>query len=417
MWTDWLFFVSIVYHVVVASSCPHSNPLRPPSRPPHPPRTPLRHKCRPGPTSPSTWASSAGADGEDDAAASLRRGGLDAAADIDFVVLSHVHWDHVGTPTDSAAATFLVGGGTLEVLREGAGPRYPGELFNSDELPWDRTRDFPPIPGREDDGDGKGAGVRTEGYDERYAPSHTPTPEGSKAKPLPCMVSSPATVEDKEEKGAWKPPASFPHTLDLYGDGSVYVVDAPGHIYGHVNLLVRIRQDKYVCLGGDCCHDPRILAGEKEFAEYPDGQGAGLRSVHTDTAIVRNTLDRIKKFAETGVEIEGRRVEIEVVVAHDGVSIQGPDPKVISDYVSNRHEKAVADILKRFLNMVMAARQLNFAAHLSLEVVSASASAGSSGSPLDIGCPDTPVRETWRLFVKGGIVEYKYTEKLLYAMS
>ncbi|KAK7963768.1 hypothetical protein PG988_010742 [Apiospora saccharicola] len=215
------------------------------------------------------------------------------------------------------------GGGTLEVLREGAGPRYPGELFNSDELPWDRTRDFPPIPGREDDGDGKGAGVRTEGYDERYAPSHTPTPEGSKAKPLPCMVSSPATVEDKEEKGAWKPPASFPHTLDLYGDGSVYVFDAPGHIYGHVNLLVRIRQDKYVCLGGDYCHDPRILAGEKEFAEYPDGQGAGLRSVHTDTAIVRNTLDRIKKFAETGVEIEGRRVEIEVVVAHDGVWAEG----------------------------------------------------------------------------------------------
>ncbi|KAK8113177.1 Metallo-hydrolase/oxidoreductase [Apiospora sp. TS-2023a] len=264
----------------------------------------------------------AGVDGEDDAAASLCKGGFDAAADIDFVVLSHVHWDHVGTPADFANAIFLVGSGTLEVLRDGAGPRYPGELFNSDELPWDRTREFPPVDtssGYGGSDDGKGGGMRTEGYYERHAPKHTLVPEGSKAKSLPCMISSSATVEENEEKGLWKPLACFPHTLDLYGDGSVYVVDAPGHIYGHVNLLVRIRQDKYVYLGGDCCHDPRILAGEKEFAEYPDSQGGGLRSVHTDTAIARNTLDRIKRFAETGVEIEGRRVEVEVVVAHDGV--------------------------------------------------------------------------------------------------
>lgn len=265
----------------------------------------------------------AGADGDDDAAASLRKGGLDPAADIDFVVLSHVHWDHVGTPVDFAAATFLVGSGTLEVLRDGAGPQYPGELFNSDELPRERTREFPPVSTRHGsgDGDGNGGGVRAESYWERYAPRYTPTPDGSKARLLPYMFSSPsAAVEDGEEgKGAWKPLAGFANTLDLYDDGSIYVVDAPGHIYGHVNLLVRIDQDKYVYLGGDCCHDPRILAGEKGFAEYPDSLGVGVRSVHTDTAVARTTLDSIKRFVETDVEIEGRRVEVEVVVAHDAV--------------------------------------------------------------------------------------------------
>lgn len=259
----------------------------------------------------------AGADADDDAAASLRKGGLDPSADIDFVVLSHVHWDHVGTPADFAAATFLVGSGTLEVLREGAGPRYPGELFNSDELPRDRTRELPPVfaRGGYGGGDGKGVGVRAEGYYERYEPKHTPIPEGSSARLPPCISSSSATGEETDG-GAWKPLACFAHALDLYGDGSVYVVDAPGHIYGHVNLLVRIGQDKYVYLGGDCCHDPRILAGEKEFAEYSDNQG-GVRSVHTDTAISRTTLDSIRKFTETGVEIEGREFKVEVVVAHD----------------------------------------------------------------------------------------------------
>ncbi|KAK8004300.1 multicopper oxidase [Apiospora arundinis] len=224
----------------------------------------------------------AGADADDDAGASLRKGGLDPAVDVDFVVLSHVHWDHVGTSGDFTAATFLVGSGTLEVLKNGAGPRYPGELFNSDELPRDRTVEFPPVPGRAHE---NASGVRV----------------GQKGE---------------EDGWAWKPLAGFSHTLDLYGDGSVYVVDSPGHIYGHVNLLVRTREDEYVYLGGDCCHDPRILAGEKEFAEYPDSQG-GVRSVHTDTALARTTLGSIKTFAEAAIGPHGRKIQVEVVVAHD----------------------------------------------------------------------------------------------------
>ena len=37
---------------------------------------------------------------EPDAADSLRAGGLDPTKDIDVVILSHVHWDHVGTRSD-----------------------------------------------------------------------------------------------------------------------------------------------------------------------------------------------------------------------------------------------------------------------------------------------------------------------------
>ncbi|KAK8035136.1 hypothetical protein PG993_010131 [Apiospora rasikravindrae] len=153
-------------------------------------------------------------------ALALRKGGLDPATDVDFVVLSHVHWDHVGTPADFAAATFLVGSGTLEVLKKGAGLKYPAELFHSDELPRDRTLELPPVPGRANGGAG--------GYYETHAPKHTPMPKGSRAK-LPPHGYSPVTVNESEGRASctWKPFAGFPHTLDLYGDGSVYVVDSP----------------------------------------------------------------------------------------------------------------------------------------------------------------------------------------------
>ncbi|KAK7967291.1 uncharacterized protein PG986_001568 [Apiospora aurea] len=322
-----------------AAPTSYSEPLRSQGGPPDPPRASLRHRCRPGKTQhgplsrvpdppravqdqprlrPRRQARPVRLRPRDGAAHRRapargrgrgrggRRGrqppkgggGLDPATEVDFVVLSHVHWDHVGTPADFGAATFLVGSGTLEVLRNGAGPRYPGELFRSGELPWDRTLELPPVPGLRVNG---GAG----GYYETHAPRHMPMPKGSRAKLPPRSPSSEAA--EGRERGAscaWKPLAGFPHTLDLYDDGSVYVVDSPGHIYGHVNLLVRASDDKYVYLGGDCCHDPRLLAGEKEFAEYLDNQG-GVRSVHTDTAVARTTLDGIKRFAETGIELEG----------------------------------------------------------------------------------------------------------------
>jgi glyoxylase-like metal-dependent hydrolase (beta-lactamase superfamily II) len=116
---------------------------------------------------------------------------------------------------------------------------------------------------------------------------------------------------------AWKPLAAFPAALDLFGDNSLYVIDAPGHLYGHVNLLARVGEKRYVYLGGDCCHDPRILRGEKGIALYDDGRG-GTRSVHVHTDEARRTLDRIGEFVKLkGVEGE-ENVEVEVVVAHDG---------------------------------------------------------------------------------------------------
>jgi glyoxylase-like metal-dependent hydrolase (beta-lactamase superfamily II) len=212
-----------------------------------------------------------------DAADSLRKGGLDPK-DVDTVILSHVHWDHVGTPIDFSNAEFVVGSGTLHLLAHGGGPHYPAEIFNADELPRVRTRELPPV--REED----------------------------KGKAF-----------ERQTQHVWNPLAGFPAAVDFYGDGSLYIIDAPGHLFGHVNILARVGPKRWVYLGGDCCHDPRILSGEKGIALYDDGKG-GMRSVHADTDQAAQTVKRISRFLKEGnVKEEGDgEVEVEVVVAHDG---------------------------------------------------------------------------------------------------
>ncbi|KAI0858286.1 hypothetical protein F4860DRAFT_320081 [Xylaria cubensis] len=218
---------------------------------------------------------------------------LNPGKDVDFVILSHVHWDHVGTPSDFSTATFVVGSGTLDLLKHGAGPNYPAELFNDDELPVSRTVELP--PSRRHDHDFHVY------YGGPNYPAHTSTPTDSLAK-LPSLA----------DKWSWQPFDAFPRTIDFFGDRSIYVVDSPGHIYGHVNLLVRTGERKYVYLGGDCCHDTRILSGEQGIAEYDDGHG-GIRSVHVHTGLAKRTLVEIDK----GVTQLREDMDVEVVLAHD----------------------------------------------------------------------------------------------------
>jgi glyoxylase-like metal-dependent hydrolase (beta-lactamase superfamily II) len=167
-----------------------------------------------------------------DTAESLKNGGINPE-DIGVVVLSHVHWDHVGTPSDFPNAKFVVGSGTLDLLANGGGYLYPKELFNYDELPFNRTFELPPVEGVN--------GLKAAG---------------------------------KQTDHKWEKLDGFDlDVVDYFGDGSLFIVDAPGHLFGHVNLLARIGEESWAYLGGDCCHDVRILKGESDVAMYSDGCG------------------------------------------------------------------------------------------------------------------------------------------------
>lgn len=41
---------------------------------------------------------------------------------------------------------------------------------------------------------------------------------------------------------------------DYFGDGSLYILNVPGHAIGHISALVRTTPDTAIVLGGDVCH-------------------------------------------------------------------------------------------------------------------------------------------------------------------
>lgn len=41
---------------------------------------------------------------------------------------------------------------------------------------------------------------------------------------------------------------------DMFEDGSVQILNAPGHAVGHICALIRTTKDSYILLGGDTCH-------------------------------------------------------------------------------------------------------------------------------------------------------------------
>ncbi|KAK6000395.1 hypothetical protein QM012_003641 [Aureobasidium pullulans] len=106
---------------------------------------------------------------------------------------------------------------------------------------------------------------------------------------------------------AWQPYENMPKTYDLFGDGSLLIVDSPGHLPGHINLLARTGQDQLVYLAGDAFHDRRLLTGEKDIGTWHDAEGH-VCCIHTDKEAAFATIRRIRELEAQGVE---------VIAAHD----------------------------------------------------------------------------------------------------
>lgn len=212
---------------------------------------------------------------EPDVVASLAKGGL-GQTEIDYVIFSHVHYDHVGLPKDftNPQTKFIVGHGALDLL-SGKTQHDLGThmVFESDLLDLKRTVELP-------------------------SPDDT----------------------SGESKYSWKPLSPFPHAIDFFNDGSVYVINAPGHLPGHINLLCRISQNptKFVCLAGDACHDVRLFTREKDIATWTDDEGRYC-CIHVDIEKTKETLARLYASSNEGLEIEGEKdpAQVEVIFAHD----------------------------------------------------------------------------------------------------
>lgn len=72
---------------------------------------------------------------------------------------------------------------------------------------------------------------------------------------------------------------------DVFGDGSVVMIDLPGHTPGHHALLVKLAHKGYVLLSGDTAHFAENYATD------------GVPSFNTNRADTLASLDRFKKLA------------------------------------------------------------------------------------------------------------------------
>ncbi|KIK69598.1 hypothetical protein GYMLUDRAFT_33970 [Collybiopsis luxurians FD-317 M1] len=185
-----------------------------------------------------------------DVAESLMKGGL-SPADVNTVCISHCHWDHTGDTKPFVNNEFVVGAATASLFKPGY-PEDPKSAFESDLLPAGRTRfvDFSDLP----------------------------------------------------------PLGPFPHALDYYGDGSLYIVDAPGHLPGHVIAAARTSNDGgWILLGGDSAHHWNLITGESQIACGHPGLSGGC--AHLDLSAAIQNIERIREFMKLP--------RTRVILAHD----------------------------------------------------------------------------------------------------
>ncbi|KXN84495.1 N-acyl homoserine lactonase [Leucoagaricus sp. SymC.cos] len=188
---------------------------------------------------------------EQDVVESLAKGGL-GPDDIDIVCLSHVHFDHCGHSPLFSKSQFVVGGETKKVIEAGLFPANAESVYPAEVVPTDgRTRYL-------------GDDVH------------------------------------------WVPLGPFPRAYDLYGDGSLYIIDAPGHLWGHVNILVRTSADGgWIYLAGDTAHHWNLIHGTSGIA----CNHAGHAISHQDKEVAGQTIKRVGEVSKLP--------RVRVLLAHD----------------------------------------------------------------------------------------------------
>lgn len=130
-------------------------------------------------------------------------------------------------------------------------------------------------------------------------------------------------IERRVPSNGWHPLGTFPLACDLFNDGSMYLIDSPGHGAGHQSLLVRLQKetsemlssasdstnsellDDFVLLAGDTFHHPELLVNPLRMARAP----YSLHSVHSDANLAIDTIYRTREFA--------KRENCWVIAAHD----------------------------------------------------------------------------------------------------
>jgi glyoxylase-like metal-dependent hydrolase (beta-lactamase superfamily II) len=152
---------------------------------------------------------------------------------VKFVGISHYHGDHIGQVASFPKSTLLIGKGDWEVLTDPAKVAQPN----------------------------------------------------ANPKNFAAWISGRSKVE----------PVAY--DKDVFGDGTVVMLNTPGHTPGHHSLLVRLKEKGPVLLSGDVVH----------FRENYDSDGVPSFNTHRGDSLA--SIDRFKKIAAN--------LKATVIIQHD----------------------------------------------------------------------------------------------------
>lgn len=182
------------------------------------------------------------------AAAQLARRGI-SAADVRLIVLSHLHLDHMGGLRDFPAARIVYHPDGLQAV------------------------------------EGLGRLARLKAV---YQPGLLPADFQARAQPLDAAAQVPLPAAC----------APFTHGWDVLGDGSLLLIDLPGHAPGHVGLFVTDQRAERFLLCGDACWLSRAYQAQR----LPSPLAYGV--IH-DAAALKTSLAQLSALhrAQPGLHI------------------------------------------------------------------------------------------------------------------
>jgi glyoxylase-like metal-dependent hydrolase (beta-lactamase superfamily II) len=202
---------------------------------------------------------------------------------IAAIILSHLHFDHTGDVSKFPSSQLIVGPGS----HASTSPGYPS------------------VPGSPFDG---------------------------------TILTHPGFRELTFEKETWEPLGPFERSYDYFRDGSFYLLDAPGHMAGHLAALAHTGSGEWVFMGGDCCHHRALLTGARPVSVTVGPNGTRSFHKYPETAI--STIEKVRELEREGCVL--------VALAHDAVleGLMPEYPEALNGWRESGWKKEVDDVVK-----------------------------------------------------------------------
>ncbi|KAJ3022574.1 UNVERIFIED_CONTAM: hypothetical protein HDU68_009032 [Siphonaria sp. JEL0065] len=209
-----------------------------------------------------------------DVVESLAAGGL-TVSDIDRVILSHNHFDHVGNPFlfSPERTEFMIG----EFNRVENEEKFSKERDGDGEITWKK------------------------------------------------LLSEDSSVK-------WEAIGSFERGWDFYGDGSFWIIDAPGHCKGHMIAFARTstNPDTYMLFAGDAAHAQCLYKTSPGCSDKDTRHPCGLftqslqftpvedlvLAIHDDLEVAYRTIAKISRMdaLDNVLVVAAHEIELDGVV-------------------------------------------------------------------------------------------------------